>query len=600
MKIVELLDASVARASRVAAPWMGVLWLAVLPARLLFVYLLQEITRLDHPHEYSRYLIRIALLQFAAELLALYGRAAYVRACYMNDDPEHGAGWAPLRVPFSDLLTYLYVSFILSFMYYASLMSFIGPACILVLSGLAAASSYGLGKDGLFGSFISVFGLLRHFLPVLAISLLFAFSLFLANINVLVLINILLFLSAPLLGPSLPRWEHIFEATKPIGAFAQHPLTFSLIAMLAAMVVEPFWLAANLEFVQRVRARKTGDDLRQWFNDLRKNELGTQPVRLNRKSTQIAGAAQKATLVMVLFLSTFSFACGSEISVEEYREKLNGINAALDAKDLPRAQREAKAIDSATVSERGGHFKVDSSILQPLVSAKDLKSAEPLRARVRALADALSQTSPISREAHSVQSDLIEQIRKDQEVPLPPKDGEMEDYGVSKWSIWKWIGDRIVEFFTWIGNKWDAFWKWIGSLFPTPPPGALNALPEVVTWGGHRSGRGRACGRRPHDHAQSQGEAYRDCWIVVAGGTGTRRQSAFARRSFRMGTVCGASREVRPLPRGNSRLVSRRAGDALPFRNSALSQRPHELGVLFRAAAVAERPRTLSRSDPCI
>jgi hypothetical protein len=267
MDIAGILDASAARVPRVAAPWLGVLWLTALPARLTLVYLFHEIMRLDDPGQYRHFLLRLALLQFACEILAFYGRAVFVRALALNDVQSPDAGRAPLFPPLVDLLAYLYVALLIDFLFYLSFLTLIGPPILIMAAGLAAAASPGMGKQGLLGAPSAVCGLFRRILELCAINLVFAFAFLLANVNVFALVEVLLWLGAPLFGSTLPRWEHIFEPYASV--FAKHALTASLIAMLAALLVEPFWLAANLEFVQRVRARKTGDDLRLWFKALR-------------------------------------------------------------------------------------------------------------------------------------------------------------------------------------------------------------------------------------------------------------------------------------------------------------------------------------------
>ena len=46
---------------------------------------------------------------------------------------------------------------------------------------------------------------------------------------------------------------------------ASSPRFVALVLAGACLVVEPFWVAAHVALVHRLRARETGDDLRAWF-----------------------------------------------------------------------------------------------------------------------------------------------------------------------------------------------------------------------------------------------------------------------------------------------------------------------------------------------
>ena len=86
---INALDAAAQLVPRVAAPWMGVLWLTALPLRLLQVYFIAQLVRLDAPWKYFHYFLNLAAWLCAAFVFSLFGRAVFVRACRF---PHHKVG----------------------------------------------------------------------------------------------------------------------------------------------------------------------------------------------------------------------------------------------------------------------------------------------------------------------------------------------------------------------------------------------------------------------------------------------------------------------------------------------------------------------------
>ena len=267
---IGILNAAVQLTLRVASPWMGVLWLTTLPHRLMLLYFFNHVSVLLEPKYYAFYLWRMALLVFATFIVSLYGRAVYVRACHIDDTTERAAKFEPLKVPLGDFIPYVYTALINEFLFYLTLFTVVMWPLFIVYGGLAAATSYGLGGPKLVGAPMTALRGGSTFPSLMAITLVFTLGLIIAVINLYVLILVALTLCGPLLGPALPRWEYIFAPTL-WNMFPKQDLTQLILVIGASMMIEPFWLAANVDMIKKARARKSGEDLRLWFQDI-KNE----------------------------------------------------------------------------------------------------------------------------------------------------------------------------------------------------------------------------------------------------------------------------------------------------------------------------------------
>lgn len=265
-----ILNASVQLTLRAASPWMGVLWITALPLRLLQVYFAFQLLLLSEPQFYLYYLWRLSTLVFAAFIVSLYGRAVYVRACYYAGNSAVESKFEALKVPLSDFIPYVYTALINEFFFYLTLFTIVMWPPFIVYGGLAAATSYGIGGPKMIGAPLNAFKISwTSFWALAGISLVFFFGMIMALINLYFLIVIALKLGGGILGSALPRWEYIFEPG-PLGLLPKQPLTYALLVVGASLIVEPFWLAANVDLVQRVRARKSGEDLQLWFQEIKK------------------------------------------------------------------------------------------------------------------------------------------------------------------------------------------------------------------------------------------------------------------------------------------------------------------------------------------
>ena len=268
LNTVSILNASTELTLRVASPWIGVLWLTALPHRLLQVYFLFQLTILMEPQHYVNYLWRLSGIVFVAFIISLYGRAVFVRACYLAESSTRDTRLAPLKVPINDFVPYVYTALINELFFYLTSFTMVLFPIFIIYSGLAAATSYGIGGPKFVDAPIKAIKAAAPWRSLIALSFVYLFGTVMALINLFVLVEIALALGGDVLGAALPRWEYIFQASG-FGLFPKQLLTNLLLMIGATLIIEPFWLAANVDMIQKARARKSGEDLQMWFQDIK-------------------------------------------------------------------------------------------------------------------------------------------------------------------------------------------------------------------------------------------------------------------------------------------------------------------------------------------
>ena len=97
---------------------------------------------------------------------------------------------------------------------------------------------------------------------LLGLSLVFFCAFFVALLNLAAAFGLGVWALGAVGGFGAPRWELLFT-----------PGNRRYLLMLVAgaiVAVEPFWVAAHVVFVRKAGAQERGDDLRAWFEELRR------------------------------------------------------------------------------------------------------------------------------------------------------------------------------------------------------------------------------------------------------------------------------------------------------------------------------------------
>ncbi|MBI5369404.1 MAG: hypothetical protein HZA54_20385 [Planctomycetes bacterium] len=273
--LVGVLDESFAVARR-AAPWIGLLWLTALPARLLGVRLEYAAhalgaTAADH----GDYLISLGYAAALALPLALYGRLVFVRACARALRSGVCPGLDTLRVPPAAAACYLYAALLVEVLFYATGLALVTVPVLVVFAGLAAATAERCERPGLIHPLREILRACTHGRLLAALVFVFATALLLAEINFYFGLRGALWL-AEAAGPfDAARWEHALRPATWWVAQVPYPeqkLPALLLESAATAAVEPFWLAALVVYVQQLWTKESGEDLSRRFELLRAGE----------------------------------------------------------------------------------------------------------------------------------------------------------------------------------------------------------------------------------------------------------------------------------------------------------------------------------------
>jgi hypothetical protein len=258
----EILDDANALVVRVGAPWTGLLWLTAAPLRLAQAHFVARLLELGREAgAYGHYLGGLALVTSLLFLVSLFGRAAFARACTRSLAGVEPAARTTLRLPVGSLVAYAYVALAIEAAFYASALIVIGLPALAILAGLAAASSPLVERPSLVRPFAVLSTSGTRVGPLVGLALVFSAAFLLVAVNGLLLVQAGLWLAGGVAGFDVVRWQGLLGSSNP-----------RFLLVLAAgswLAVEPWWLAAFVVYVQSLRARSSGEDLRSWFERLR-------------------------------------------------------------------------------------------------------------------------------------------------------------------------------------------------------------------------------------------------------------------------------------------------------------------------------------------
>jgi hypothetical protein len=265
LSVAEVLDDTGDLSTLVAAPWMGVVWLTALPLRLVQAELVTRLGALGpDASRYGDLVLALAVLATAALGLATAGRAVFARACLLAIRTGARPGREALAVGLSPLLAHLYLALLAEVLFYALCLTVVLPPLAVTLAALGAAVAPLVERPGLVSPLKAVASAGTRVGALVGLQLVFAVAFVIAFVNVAVAFLAGLWLAGAVPGVDVVAWAHRLSPTSP--------RFLALVAAGACLAVEPFWVAAHVALVHRLRARETGEDLRAWFERLRAAE----------------------------------------------------------------------------------------------------------------------------------------------------------------------------------------------------------------------------------------------------------------------------------------------------------------------------------------
>lgn len=262
LSISSVLDEAADVVAMTAAPWAGVLIAATLPYRFLQALFLDQLIEVGaKASAYGKLLGGTANLIVASIVVALWGRAVYSRACGLALGSGATPGRAAWRVPMAAFVSYVLVSSVALLIGHLGLFTCIGAALAMMFAGLAVGTLELNERVSLRAPFRLIARYARV-APLFGLAFAFFCAFFVALVNLAAAIALAVWAAGALGGMDAPRWQLLFSP--------ENRRYLLLLVMGALTIVEPFWIAAHVVFVRKAGAEERGDDLREWFAELRR------------------------------------------------------------------------------------------------------------------------------------------------------------------------------------------------------------------------------------------------------------------------------------------------------------------------------------------
>jgi hypothetical protein len=262
LAVTSVLDEATEVVAMTAAPWAAVIAITSIPYRFLQALFLDQLIEVGGgASHYGNLLGGTANLIVLATLIALWGRAVYARACRLAYGRGEAPGRETWRVPAAALVSYVLTSSVAILIGYAGLFTCLGVIAAAMFAGTAIGTMELNDRVSLSQPFrlIARYARMR---TLFALVFVFFCALFVALVNLAAAFGLSVWAAGAIGGFDAPRWQLLFSA--------QNRRFVLMLFAGAVVLVEPFWVAAHVVFVRKAGAEERGDDLRTWFEELRR------------------------------------------------------------------------------------------------------------------------------------------------------------------------------------------------------------------------------------------------------------------------------------------------------------------------------------------
>ncbi|HET7437799.1 MAG TPA: hypothetical protein VFN10_24045 [Thermoanaerobaculia bacterium] len=265
LSTTSVLDEATDVVALTASPWAAVLVATAIPYRLMLALFVDRLFEIgSRANEYGHFLGTTANLTIAAFVLAIFGRSVYARACRLALARGTSPGREAWRVPRVALASHLLTASLAAVMTWLTLFTLIGPAVATVISGLGAGTMELNERAAVRGAFKLVFRYAKQTAIPIALSLIFVVAFAVSFVNVASALSLITWLVTAIGGFDAPHWNLLFSG--------ENRRYILLLLAGATVVLEPFWVAAFVVLVRKAGAEENGDDLRVWFDEVRRSE----------------------------------------------------------------------------------------------------------------------------------------------------------------------------------------------------------------------------------------------------------------------------------------------------------------------------------------
>jgi hypothetical protein len=264
LSTTSVLDESAAVVRATISPWAALLLATSIPYRFMQIVFADRLIELgSDASRYGDLLRSTADITCVAFLVSLCGRAIYARACRLASESGAAPGREALRVPLTAFAGYVFVASIAEAATYLLFVTGLGIAVAAILSGLAIGTMELNSEPGIRGPLRRIAGYRGGSRIVMALAMVFFCAFIVALLNVATLVSAIVSLASTVGGWDAARWHVLLS-------FHNRRYVLTIIAG-ALLVIQPFWIAANVLLVRKAGAAETGDDLRIWFEELQRS-----------------------------------------------------------------------------------------------------------------------------------------------------------------------------------------------------------------------------------------------------------------------------------------------------------------------------------------
>jgi hypothetical protein len=262
LSITTVLDDTSEVIGLTAAPWAAALIATSLPYRFLQIAFLERLIELGgNATHYGRALQTLAYQALAAFVVSLVGRALFARACRLAASTGRTPGAEVFRIRPAALIDYLFTGLLGEALFLLATVTIIGFPLAVLFSGLAVGTLETNERPGIGGPLRHIAHYSRETKTLFGLLLCFTLAFFAALANVMASFSLGLWLFGSTGLIDTPRWQLLLTFSN------RHWIFLSLAGAL--LVIQPFWIAANVLVVRKSGAAESGEELRMWFDELR-------------------------------------------------------------------------------------------------------------------------------------------------------------------------------------------------------------------------------------------------------------------------------------------------------------------------------------------
>ncbi|MBI2932710.1 MAG: hypothetical protein HYY16_13770 [Planctomycetes bacterium] len=250
-------------------PWLGALWLCSIPLRLLQANFFRELNDLgSRATQYADHLGGLATGVVLSLLLAVAGRVVFVRACFISLQSGTRVGREAIRISAAQYGNALYITLFVETLFGLSMWLFAPIPVVALVSCLATVAACRASRPSLIEPIRTVARSVANLKVLAALAATYVIAFLIAFFNIGFAFALGLWVAGGAGGIDLARWGHILR-TNEFG-IPEESLVRWLFVAGTAMLVEPFCLASFAAYLHRAQVRETGEDLRRWFESLRR------------------------------------------------------------------------------------------------------------------------------------------------------------------------------------------------------------------------------------------------------------------------------------------------------------------------------------------